>query len=318
MAPSAGNDLAVDQNSVELVRISSLVLTSWPRLSGEIAEHSRLLAELNDNLPPILVHRRTMRVIDGMHRVRAAQLRGRSHIAAGFFDGSERDAFVLAVRENVAHGLPLSRGDRKAAAVRILQFHPNWSNRTVGEAAGLSEGTVRTIRRQSMVEGVSGDEKRVGRDGRTRPLNSANGRRRASALILADPGVALRAVAQASGISVSTAHDVRRRVQLGEDPVPAGQQGGARPLRLCATEKETGPAGGRTRLRALKDDPSLRYNEAGRDLLRWLDAHLVEPTDWQGWLDSVPPHCTDVVAALALESARAWQALATTLTGNAP
>ncbi len=99
VAPSAGNDLAVDQNSVELVRISSLVLTSWPRLSGEIAEHSRLLAELNDNLPPILVHRRTMRVIDGMHRVRAAQLRGRSHIAAGFFDGSERDAFVLAVRE---------------------------------------------------------------------------------------------------------------------------------------------------------------------------------------------------------------------------
>lgn len=33
-------------------------------------------------MPPIVVHRATMRVIDGMHRVRAAKLRGAAHVAA--------------------------------------------------------------------------------------------------------------------------------------------------------------------------------------------------------------------------------------------
>jgi hypothetical protein len=86
-----------------------------PRLGGENRDHIRLLADATAPLPPILVHRSTMRVIDGMHRLRAAMLRGATEIAVEFFDGTEAEAFARAVRENVAHGLPLSRSDREAA-----------------------------------------------------------------------------------------------------------------------------------------------------------------------------------------------------------
>jgi hypothetical protein len=59
-----------------------------------------------------------MRVLDGMHRVRAAILRGDAVIAAVFFDGDADAGFVEAVRANISHGLPLTVADRKAAVAR--------------------------------------------------------------------------------------------------------------------------------------------------------------------------------------------------------
>ena len=52
-----------------------------PRLDGESPDHIRTLAESGSDLPPILVHRETMRVIDGMHRLRAAILNGQLETA---------------------------------------------------------------------------------------------------------------------------------------------------------------------------------------------------------------------------------------------
>jgi len=88
-----------------------------------------------------------MGIIDGVHRVQAAILRGQKEIDAEFVDGSSEDAFVLAVRVNVDHGLPLSLADRKAAAERILDTHPDWSDRAIAAAVGLSHKTVGAIRR---------------------------------------------------------------------------------------------------------------------------------------------------------------------------
>ncbi|MFD0433138.1 ParB N-terminal domain-containing protein, partial [Streptomyces chartreusis] len=93
-------------------------------------------------MPPIIVHRDSMRVIDGLHRLRAAQLRGHSTIAVTFYDGTEADAFVLAVESNVRHGLPLSLPDRKRAAVRIIATHPQWSDRKIASVTGISPATV--------------------------------------------------------------------------------------------------------------------------------------------------------------------------------
>ena len=69
--------------------IEELLPADSPRLEGEDLEHIRSLAELTDELPPILVHRQTMRVIDGMHRMKAAMLRGERTIEATFYDGNE-------------------------------------------------------------------------------------------------------------------------------------------------------------------------------------------------------------------------------------
>ena len=190
-----------------------------PRLNGEDKAHIARLAETETPLPPILVDRRTMRVIDGMHRLMAASLQGRETIDVIFFDGNEADVFLRAVQENVAHGLPLSQADRRAAAERIIASHPHLSDRAIGHSAGLAAKTVAAIRKGSSEETPQSNA-RVGRDGRVRPLDSGTGRRRAAELLAQQPHASLRDVARAAGISPATVLDVRKRLERGESPVP--------------------------------------------------------------------------------------------------
>lgn len=66
-------------------------------------------------------------------------------------------------------------------------------------------------------------------------------------------------------------------------------------------------------LQSLKKDPSLRFSESGRRLLRWLDGHAVRPED-QAWVvPSVPPHCAVVIADLARQYALMWHGFAEVL-----
>jgi ParB-like chromosome segregation protein Spo0J len=111
-----------------------------------------------------------MRVVDGMHRVMAASLQGREAIDVIFLDGSEADIFLRAVQENIAHGLPLSRADRRAAAERIIASHPHMSDRAIGHSVGLAAKIVADIRRRRSSEDLSQLSARVGRDGRVRPV----------------------------------------------------------------------------------------------------------------------------------------------------
>ena len=121
----------INRHSVIEVAIDALMLTGSPRHAGENSEHVEALSAASGPLPPIVVHRPSMRVIDGAHRVRAALRRGEKTIAARFFEGPDADAFVLSVVLNIAHGLPLARPDRKRAAERIIRTHPLWSDRWV-------------------------------------------------------------------------------------------------------------------------------------------------------------------------------------------
>src|SRR2546421_3267487 len=66
------------------VPVRSLLPADSPRLNGEDAEHIRVLAAVEAKLPPILVHRASMRVIDGMHRLGAARLRNEETIDVQF------------------------------------------------------------------------------------------------------------------------------------------------------------------------------------------------------------------------------------------
>lgn len=158
-----------------------------------------------------------MHVIDGMHRLMAASLAGRETIDVIFFDGSQADMFLRAVRENVTHGLPLSQADRRAAAERIIASHPHLSDRGIGQIAGLAPKTVAAVRKRS-TDGMPQSNARVGRDGKVRPLDSAEGRRRAAELLTERPGASLRDVARAAGISPATVLDVRKRLERGIRP----------------------------------------------------------------------------------------------------
>jgi hypothetical protein len=162
---------ATGLSQVTRVAITALVPADSPRLGGEDLDHVRLLAESGATLPPILVHRRTMRVIDGMHRLRAARLRGEPDIEVTYYDGDDTGAFIEAVRANVTHGLPLTLADRRAAALRILTASPEMSDRSVAGLTGLSPKTVGAARHSAGSQ-LPGSAYRLGRDGRWRPSRS--------------------------------------------------------------------------------------------------------------------------------------------------
>jgi ParB-like chromosome segregation protein Spo0J len=303
--------------SVEQVQISSLLPSDSPRLHGVSQEHVRILAEVTEELPPIVVHRSTMQVIDGMHRLHVAALRGQEYIGVQFFEGTRDEAFVLAVKLNLTHGLPLSSVDRKSAADRFLRSHPTWSDRAIALAAGVSDKTVAAIRRRSTSENPHLNS-RLGRDGRMRPTDPTEGRRRASEYISEKPDASLREIAHAAGIAVATAQDVRRLVRLGEDPVVPRQQESRRvgreerlaPHGTCQPDDDHPTArpdvGVAVDLRSLRRDPSLRFSEAGRAVLRLLDIHLIDADDWRRLGEQMPAHCTNVMAELAHQCASAW------------
>ncbi|MBM7166998.1 ParB-like nuclease domain-containing protein [Streptomyces sp. G44] len=306
------------------VEIDSLSTADSPRTSGVDPDHVAALAVVQTPLPPITVHRPTMRVIDGLHRLRAAELRGQRKIAVKYFDGTETDAFVLAVESNVTHGLPLTTADRKRAATRIIGSHPQWSDRMIASVSGIAPGTVADLRRREP-GGVVADGSRIGHDGRVRPLNGAEGRRLASELIAQNPGLSLRQVARVASISPETVRDVRNRMKRGEDPVarrgrqPGGEDHGIAPRAVRRPSAVPGRDAAEDRAAAVKRltaDPALRFSEIGRTLLRLLNIHTISMEEWDRIIDKVPPHCRGVVAYLAGESAETWTEVAVRMQGK--
>ncbi|MFE0023811.1 ParB/RepB/Spo0J family partition protein [Amycolatopsis sp. NPDC059021] len=308
-----------DDSSIatENVSLSQLRPADSPRSGYDDNDHIRSLAESDCTLPPIVVHRPTMRIIDGTYRTRAASLRGETCVQVRFFEGSIEEAFVLAVELNSRHGLPLSRTERSTAATRIVRSYPHWSNTRIAAVCGISDKTVAAIRRRSTSEfpALNG---RVGQDGRVRPIDPAHGRLRASKVLAERPNASLREVSQAAGISLATARDVRERLRQGEDPVP---------VRLRRTKKEShqgdpqrsGAFESRSRsttqmsaeryadiMGTLRRDPSLRFTDAGRTTLRLLDVHTINDDCWEYLAANIPSHCSHAVADAARRCIDIW------------
>lgn len=321
-----------------VVPVSVLLRGDSPR-TGVDEEHVLRLAALEVPLPPVLVRRVGMSVVDGWHRLLAALARGERTIRVEFFEGSEEEAFLRAVELNVAHGLPLSLADRRAAAARVIVSHPQMSDRAVAQASGLSAKAVAGIRRCS-TDAEPQLNGRVGRDGRVRPLNAAEGRWRAAQLMAENPESSLRDIARGAGISPATVHDVRKRVRAGRPPAdtrpPGGEseagaavpgQAGIRPLPpdwvpsvgLAGrpgpdrTGRQGQPHSGLA-LDKLRRDPSLRLRRDGRELLRLLQHSTL--VGWPGLSAVVPRHCETLVAHLARQCAEQWLEFAKALEGR--
>lgn len=298
--PVATDDLRLDP-LIARVPLAAILPADSPRSAGEKGDHIRVLAELHVPLPPILVHRDTMRIIDGMHRFRAAALRGDSAIEVRFFDGEEEDAFVLAVQANVTHGLPLSRGDRARAALRILASHPNWSDRMIAGSAGVSPKTVGAIRQRSSVE-IPQSAARIGADGRTRIVRRVDVEQSGSSPSDGPVDGTQRRPAQI--LKPRGGGPIRRRGLQSVDPCDVAGPRSPKPSRPGQT------SGREPLVSVLRKDPSLRSSDSGRALLRLLDAC---PHDLDRLVDTVPGHWVDRVADLAQVYSAAWQAFATRL-----
>lgn len=255
-----------------MVRIDSLLSGDSPRLSGADEAHVNRLAEAGVQLPPIIVHRPTMRIIDGVHRVRAAMLNGKIEIEAEFFDGSEDEAFVKAVELNIAHGLPLTMTERKLAAARILANCPDLSDRTIARSCGLSDKTVAGIRRSAAEHPQPGIRQSLLRQGllpeRDKPANT----------------------------TASPSAPYWRTRNASPDPTP----GVAIQDISFILEK-------------LKRDPSLRFNDSGREFLRLLQLQCTALGEWPQLAQKLPGHCTDVMVQFARSCAMEWDAAARSL-----
>lgn len=306
-----------NEGSALPVRIETLRSGFSPRLAGENLDHVQVLSEADSPTPPILVHRPSMRVIDGMHRLRAAMLQNKSTILAEFFDGTVDDAFLLALKRNATHGYPLTPDDRKAAVRRILETHPNWSDRAIAQATSISAKTVGTVRRRFLGENED-TTSRVGRDGRHRPLDATDGRLRASQLIMQAPDTPLREIASKAGISLGTAQDVRQRLRAGRNPLPSQHRQAdsvAVPAPRAARPAERRAPVDRTALlMTLKKDPALRLNELGRHLLKLFEANTFGPArQWERLADTIPEYWLGAVSELVDEYVLCWQLMANQL-----
>src|SRR5207244_6129995 len=104
-----------------------------------------------------------------------------------FFDGDDDEAMLETLRLNVRNGLPLRLEERKQAAAHLLRRHPSWSDRSIAATCGLSAGTIAGVR-ASLADASDGPsveqfERRVGRDGRARPVDPKSARARVAAEI---------------------------------------------------------------------------------------------------------------------------------------
>ncbi|MFS0691458.1 ParB/RepB/Spo0J family partition protein [Streptomyces nitrosporeus] len=293
-------------SDVDRVPLASLAAADSPRLGGVDRKHVEVLAQ--SDIEPILVHRGTWRVVDGMHRLQAAMLQGEETIPVRYLDGPADEVFIHSVMANVSHGLPLTLADRRAAARRILGSHPDLSDRAIARITRLSPKTVSAVRRVSTEE-VPQSKARIGADGRSRPLDAARRREAVRAFFGEHPDATLNEAAASAGVSVSTACEVRQRMRRDKRvPSPLPSAAGGKPEGGRCAER-----GRPRRAETLAKDPSLRLTESGRALLRWLNERAPDFEVGRQLMAAVPPHCAVVVADLANSYAREWQRFASAL-----
>jgi transposase len=304
-ALAAGSGMKVNVR----VGVSSLSLAESPRAAGICSDHVRVLVEVFDRLPPILVNRRTSNVVDGMHRLHAARLRGEETIAAYWCDVAPEQEFALAVACNSVHGLALTLEERRDAARRMVVIYSYWSDRRISRIVGLSPSTVGNLRKRCSEAGQA--LARVGDDGRVRPVDPTARRELAAEILRENPGLSLRRVSEICGISPATVLDVRNCLSTADHMPP-----------LAPSDRKTtvGAGGGRGRdakvaghtmspddaLASLRQDPSIRFSQSGRVMLRLLEINLSGGQKYEQISMSLPDHCLETVGRVARAVAGYW------------
>jgi hypothetical protein len=296
-----------------VVSTAQLEVIGGVRERGLDEDHVQRLVETGGSWPAILVWDSQPVVLDGAHRLAAARLLGLAAIPAVRFYGSRQDAYVEAVRRNVAHGLPLTLKERTTAAQRVLAASPDWSDRRVALICGLSAKTVARVRREAAGRGeIVSSEVRIGRDGRIRPVEANGVRDRIAAALAEQPNGSLRAIAARVGASPETVRIVRRELQQPErakDAAPAPSP--AEPV-LRVLSLVSDPVEQRTDWRK---DKALNSAPCGDSFLGWFQTSDVGD-EWSTHVDAVPLSRVYEIADESRRRARVWLEFADALEGR--
>lgn len=156
-----------------LISIALIDPSPWADLFPHDEEHVSRLAEdvaARGVQTPIHVYPTGGRfeLLAGHDRLEAAKRAGKPEIAADFRStlSSEEDRFEYFLKDNTLR----KDVDRRAVAKAVLLRHPTWSDRRVGEAAGVSHPTVAAARAELVEVGrLESVSSRESADGRTRP-----------------------------------------------------------------------------------------------------------------------------------------------------
>jgi len=307
MPAEAAASLTDELRDFELaVSVEALGALSGIREGGLDEEHVLRLVETGGNWPAILLWESESTVIDGAHRLEAAKRLRMATIRAVRFHGSWQEAYLEAVRCNVAHGLPLTLRDRTRAARQLLGANPEWSDRRLALACGLSPKTVARLRREASVTGeLARTEVRLGRDGRTRPVAAHSVRQRIASALTEQPGRSLRAIAAQVGASPETVRNVRRDLEHVGSP-----SGGA------STPPALSLVGSRRTVAKWGQDKALTSDPFSVAFLKWFQTTDVTD-EWARHIPAVPLSRVYEVADEARRRARLWQEFADGLEGRA-
>jgi hypothetical protein len=283
------------------------------REEGLDAGHVATLAELGGAWPPIVVRRDDRSVVDGQHRVAAARRLGLQRLQVTWFDGSAEDAFVEFVRCNVGHGLPLGLGERRSAAGRILASHPERSDRSIASVCGVSPKTVARLRGDlARTESQEHPVRRVGRDGRVRPVDPVQLRARITEELERRPDASLRSIASVVGSSPETVRSVRGKLRAADrgprQAAPAEVDTEATVLGLLTRSARAG--------HRLEGDLAFATREHGSEFVTWFDATTVEQADLWTHIGTVPRSRIYEVADEARRRAGFWSQFASSLEGQ--
>jgi hypothetical protein len=200
-----------------MVELDSLCLSVTLRPADD--DHVRALTAVISRVPPILVHRGTGLVLDGQMRVLAARAAGLGALPVEWVD-DEVTGWLRAIASNSTHGLPLTNRQRAAAARRVLELHPEWSNRRIAESCGVDEATVRRARPHLERPGAALPhlDARRSRDGSRHPVDSRGRREAAQRALAANPNLSNAEVARRVGLSPTTVAAVRRALSITAPP----------------------------------------------------------------------------------------------------
>jgi hypothetical protein len=213
--PDRGEPRSVEsKGDVEDVLIASLDVGGWLRRRRSLGEPIRWNRGTDPSTwLPIVVSRRSGKVIDGHRRLRAARSRGWTHISVRWFDGDEEAELLEFLRLNDTEDRALDRSELRGAAAWFLRWHPDWSDRRVAALCSVPPKVVADVRAElGAIEpalGAAGAGTRVGRDGRVRPIDWQAQRVCIAEAVKEQPGASLRAIAGPLGVSPETVRRVR-------------------------------------------------------------------------------------------------------------
>ena len=102
-------------------------------------------SEILDDLPPVKLVRvgDTLLLASGHHRIKGYAKAGMDTIPAEITEGTRLDAIKIGLKDNLSHGVPLTKDERNRAIVMLVEEKLLY--REIGEIFGLGDDAISVI-----------------------------------------------------------------------------------------------------------------------------------------------------------------------------